>query len=241
MPPRSATGTLALLGRRRVAGAVPRLDRALLALAGSDEVLVLPAAAAFEHPGRVVERATEWFAGLGAQRRALDVVNRRDAETDERRPRESHARPGFIYVADGSPLHLRSVLKGSALYDAMVHAYTDGAVLAASGAGATVAVRSDGRSARRGVHGRARPRPRAGGVPVPRPGRRSPAGAIGRAAAGRGRARRSRRAHRARSRRGGRLATSTDPARRPSTARAARATLCASASTSTSPRRPHVR
>src|SRR4029077_16443082 len=40
--------------------------------------------------------------------------------------------------ADGSPLHLRSVLKGSALYGALVHAYERGAVVAASGAGATL-------------------------------------------------------------------------------------------------------
>jgi len=39
-------------------------------------------------------------------------------------------------LADGSPLHLRSVLKGSAFYEAMVYAYGRGAVIAASGAGA---------------------------------------------------------------------------------------------------------
>src|SRR5262249_58365975 len=44
----------------------------------------------------------------------------------------------FIYFADGSPLHLRSVLKGSAFYEAIVYAYSRGAVVAASGAGATV-------------------------------------------------------------------------------------------------------
>jgi cyanophycinase len=44
----------------------------------------------------------------------------------------------FVYLADGSPLHLRSVLKGSALYDAMLYAHSRGAVIAASGAGATV-------------------------------------------------------------------------------------------------------
>ena len=47
-------------------------------------------------------------------------------------------RAKFVYLADGSPLHLRSVLKGSALYDAMLAAYRSGAVIAASGAGATV-------------------------------------------------------------------------------------------------------
>jgi len=44
----------------------------------------------------------------------------------------------FVYLSDGSPLHLRSVLKGSDLYDAMADMYARGGVLAASGAGATV-------------------------------------------------------------------------------------------------------
>ena len=43
-----------------------------------------------------------------------------------------------MYIADGSPLHLRSVLKDSALFEAMLAAYHAGGVLAASGAGATL-------------------------------------------------------------------------------------------------------
>ena len=44
----------------------------------------------------------------------------------------------FVYLADGSPMHLRSVLKGSPLYEAMLDAFRGGAVIAASGAAATV-------------------------------------------------------------------------------------------------------
>jgi cyanophycinase len=130
------TGTLALLGGGEWQDPYRALDGALLAMSGGDEILVLPAAAAFEHPGRVVERATEWFAGLGGKVVGLDVVNRRDAERDDLAKQARDAR--FIYIADGSPLHLRSVLKGSALYAAIVKAYQGGAVLAASGAGATL-------------------------------------------------------------------------------------------------------
>ena len=43
-----------------------------------------------------------------------------------------------MYLADGSPLHLRSVLKESALFEALLAAYHGGAVVAASGAGATL-------------------------------------------------------------------------------------------------------
>ena len=64
------------------------------------------------------------------------MLNRRDAEADANVSAVRVAR--FVYIADGSPLHLRSVLKGSAFYEAMVYAYGRGAVIAASGAGATV-------------------------------------------------------------------------------------------------------
>jgi cyanophycinase len=129
-------GTLALVGGGEWTEACRALDTRLLERAGGGDVVVLPTAAAFEHPERVVERAAKWFDSLGATTRGLMVLNRRDAEDDENVASMSHAR--FIYIGDGSPLHLRSVLKASALYDALVRAYEQGAVLAASGAGATV-------------------------------------------------------------------------------------------------------
>ena len=42
----------------------------------------------------------------------------------------------FIYLSGGSPLHLRSVLKDSAAWDALCEAWERGAVLAGSSAGA---------------------------------------------------------------------------------------------------------
>jgi cyanophycinase len=44
----------------------------------------------------------------------------------------------FIYLSDGSPLHLKSVLKGSATFEALRDAWAGGAVVAGSGAGAMV-------------------------------------------------------------------------------------------------------
>jgi len=129
-------GTVALVGGDEWTAPCKVFDTRLLELAGTDEVFVLPAAAAFEHPDRAVERATKYFAGLGAKVKALPVVNRRDAETAANVSAVRAAK--FVYVADGSPLHLRSVLKGSELYGAMLHAYGRGAVIAASGASATV-------------------------------------------------------------------------------------------------------
>jgi cyanophycinase len=129
-------GTLALVGGGEWTPPCRDLDANLLATAKGNTVLVLPTAAAFEHPEREVERANAWFGELGASTKGLMVLNRRDAEADANIKAAREAE--FVYIGDGSPLHLRSVLKGSALYDAIVEAYRRGAVLAASGAGATV-------------------------------------------------------------------------------------------------------
>jgi cyanophycinase len=109
-------------------------DRELLEASGADEVLVLPTAAAYEHPERAVETAEKWFAGLGAKVRGLMVLARPDAEQEANAAAIRDAR--FIYLSGGSPLHLRSVLKDSPAWDALCQAWQGGAVLAGSSAGA---------------------------------------------------------------------------------------------------------
>ena len=111
-------------------------DRELLAASGADEVLVLPTAAASEHPVRAVETAEKWFAGLGAKARGLMVLARPDAELEANVAAIRDAR--FIYLSGGSPLHLRSVIKETPLWDALVEAFSAGAVVAGSSAGAMV-------------------------------------------------------------------------------------------------------
>jgi cyanophycinase len=109
-------------------------DRELLELSGGQEVLVLPTAAAYEHPDRAIEAAERWFDDLGATVRAHRVLTRRDA-VDERNVAPI-AEASFIYLSAGSPMHLRSVLKDSPVWDALLAAWQGGAVLAASGSGA---------------------------------------------------------------------------------------------------------
>ncbi|HEX2117838.1 MAG TPA: Type 1 glutamine amidotransferase-like domain-containing protein [Acidimicrobiales bacterium] len=109
-------------------------DRDLLAASGADEVLVLPTAAAYEHPERAVETAEQWFAGLGAKARGLMVLARPDADDEANVAAIRDAR--FLYLSGGSPLHLRSVLKDSPAWEALCHAWDGGAVLAGSSAGA---------------------------------------------------------------------------------------------------------
>jgi cyanophycinase len=111
-------------------------DAELLAASGGREVLVLPTAAAYEHPERAVATATEWFAGLGGKAVALDVLRRADALDPDRAATVRAAR--FVYLSGGSPLHLRSVLKETPVWDALVAAWDGGAVVAGSSAGAMV-------------------------------------------------------------------------------------------------------
>jgi cyanophycinase len=109
-------------------------DRDLVAGSGADEVLVLPTAAAYEHPERAVETAEQWFAGLGVKARGLMVLARPDADLEANVAAIRDAR--FLYLSGGSPLHLRSVLKDSPAWDALREAWHGGAVLAGSSAGA---------------------------------------------------------------------------------------------------------
>ncbi|MGH9209485.1 MAG: Type 1 glutamine amidotransferase-like domain-containing protein [Acidimicrobiales bacterium] len=129
------SGTLALVG-----GAEWRdgceFDRELLAASGTDEVVVMPTGAAYEHPDRLVDAAEQWFARLGARVRPLMVLARPHALDPDHVAAISQAR--FVYLAGPSPLHLRSVLMHSPLWDALVAAWQDGATLAGTSAGAMV-------------------------------------------------------------------------------------------------------
>ena len=111
-------------------------DRQLIDAAGADEVVVLPTASAYEHPDRLVAAAESWFGGLGVRTRGLMVLSRPDANAQENIDAVKAAR--FVYLAGASPMHLRSVLKDSPLWDALLERWNDGAALAGSSAGAMV-------------------------------------------------------------------------------------------------------
>ena len=131
-----ATGTLALVGGAEWREGCRKFDAALLEAAGTDEVLVLPTAAAFENPRRAVETARQYFEDLGARVSGLMVLGRTEAEDATNAAIVRGSR--FVYIGGGSPMHLRSVLKGSRLWESLLEAWRDGAVLAASSAGAMV-------------------------------------------------------------------------------------------------------
>jgi cyanophycinase len=111
-------------------------DRELWEASGRAEVVVLPTAAAYEHPQRAVDTAVRWFESFGARARGLMVLGRRHAEDPDLARQAREAR--FLYLGGGSPLHLRSVLKDSPVWESLVEAWRSGAVLAGSSAGAMV-------------------------------------------------------------------------------------------------------
>jgi len=111
-------------------------DADLWEASGKAEVVVLPTAAAYEHPLRAVETAVAWFAGFGAAVRPAMVLSRRDAMDADIAKVIAGAR--FIYLSGGSPMHLRSVLKDTPVWESLVEAWNAGAVVAGSSAGAMV-------------------------------------------------------------------------------------------------------
>ncbi len=129
-------GTLALLGGEEWSDATRQLDAELLAASGGTEVVVLTTPKAFEHPELVGPRADSYFSSLGATVRTLNVINRRDAEAPE--IVKAVANANFVYLPDGSSLHLRSVIASGALEEALLAVFRSGGVLAASGESAMV-------------------------------------------------------------------------------------------------------
>jgi cyanophycinase len=123
-------GTIALVG-----GGEFRLttdvDRELVSRSGSREVVVLPTAAAFEHPERAVSRADAWFRQFGLDTEARMVLSRGDATDPQHVDAVGAAR--FVYLVGNSPLHLRSVLKDTPLWEAIRGVVERGGVVAASG------------------------------------------------------------------------------------------------------------
>lgn len=111
-------------------------DRDLWESAGKPEVVVLPTAAAYEHPQRAVQTASDWFGGFGASVRPAMVLSRADAMDEAQAKAIAGAR--FIYLSGGSPMHLRSVLKDTPAWSALVDAWESGATVAGSSAGAMV-------------------------------------------------------------------------------------------------------
>lgn len=129
------TGPLALVGGGEFTERCT-FDAELLAAVGATEVTLLATGWAYENPKKAVDAAREWFATLGATVREVPVYTRSDALDGDNAAAVAEAR--FIYLTGVSPMHMRSVLKDTPVYAAMLGAWQGGAALVGSGAGADV-------------------------------------------------------------------------------------------------------
>lgn len=111
------------------------LDRSLLAEVGAKKVVVLPTADAFERPEVLVTAAMSWGERLGVEIDALMVMRRVEAmETDAARAvREADS----VWLVGDNPIHLRSVIKDTPIFDALNHVLKKGGVVVGAGAPAS--------------------------------------------------------------------------------------------------------
>jgi cyanophycinase len=110
------------------------LDGRLIATAGATRVIMLPTADAYEHPELLVAAAMLWGERLDVEVEALMVMRRGEAMEDGVVDVIRSARA--VYLVGDQPLHLRSVLKGTPLWDAIVQVRASGGLVAATGGSA---------------------------------------------------------------------------------------------------------
>src|SRR5262249_35442456 len=120
-------GTIALLGGGPFV-ANDDLDRRLVAMAGASSVVGLPTGRAFEHPARLLETARTWGNRIGVDVDGRVVLRRADANDPAHADAVRDAR--MVYLAGDSPLHLRSVLKATAVFDGLRAVLANGGVVA---------------------------------------------------------------------------------------------------------------
>jgi cyanophycinase len=112
-----------------------QLDKELLA-ATSGYVAVLPTADAFENPNDLVAAAQAWGLRLGREIRVCEVYNRHDANEDHHA--KTIRKAGAVYVVGDSPIHLRSTLKDTPVFDALQEQFSDGLLVAVGGSAAAL-------------------------------------------------------------------------------------------------------
>jgi cyanophycinase len=130
-----APGTIALEGGGAF-HANDELDRRLLAAADRPgPVVVLPTADAFEHPERLVAAASAWGERLSVEVEALMVMRRTEAMDEHAAATVRAARA--VYLAGDQPLHLRSVLKDTPVWQAVCELLAAGGTVVGVGASAS--------------------------------------------------------------------------------------------------------
>jgi cyanophycinase len=127
-------GPLALVGGDELNPGNESQDRILVAAAGSGPAFVLATAAGRGHPEMAVQHARDWFAGLGLAVEELPAIRRRDVKDEDIAARALTGR--FFYLVGGDPGRVPTTLSGTPVWQAVVTAWSRGAALAGSSAGA---------------------------------------------------------------------------------------------------------
>lgn len=111
------------------------LDRRLLSEAQADRVVVLPTADAFERPEVLVSAAMSWAERLGVDVEALMVMSRPEAMDDGAADVVRSARA--VWLVGDNPIHLRSVVKDTPIWDALHDVLQAGGVVVGCAASAS--------------------------------------------------------------------------------------------------------
>src|SRR6266508_792165 len=133
--PSSRPGPLALVGGDELNPGNEPQDEVLVAAASGGPAYVLATAAGRQRPDLAVRNARAWFKGLGLDVEELPAIRRSDVTS----PKNAElARGGrFFYLVGGDPGLVPKTLADTPVWDAIVEAWREGAVLAGSSAGAT--------------------------------------------------------------------------------------------------------
>jgi cyanophycinase len=107
---------------------------ALLAGSARGPAYVLATAAARSRPELAVRHAQEWFRRFGLELIELPVYTRKQA--NDTGVAKDAAAAGFCYLPGGDPGLVATILRESAVGDALIAAWRSGAALAGSSAGA---------------------------------------------------------------------------------------------------------
>jgi cyanophycinase len=131
---RPSTGPLILAGGAEFLPGNEPQDRAFLAAAAGRPIYVVASAAVRQDPDRAVATARGWFRTLGADVEELRLRGRRDG----RDPGIVAAarEVGGVYLCGGDPGLVVELLRGTPAWAAIVDAWTNGAAIAGSSAGA---------------------------------------------------------------------------------------------------------
>lgn len=111
------------------------LDRRLLAEVGATSVVVLPTADAFEQPEDLIASARSWAERMGVSVEPLMVMRRTEAL--ESGIAEVLSRARAVWLVGDNPIHLRSVVKDTPLWEGIVHLHQSGGLVVGAGAPAS--------------------------------------------------------------------------------------------------------